>query len=158
MATSCIIVDHTDQSRQTLFFKNADFDAMLQAWDRDDPLLLEFSKIIDMFAGRTSWGSLDPLHWQFVVAASLRSVSELTMKEKEDPNNEIVRSLHLMIMGFVICVEDRCGYANIEVLRITRVGELDCTFDFDVSMGAIRVTEEKPKPTFSVIVDNTDQK
>jgi hypothetical protein len=158
MATSCIIIDHTDQSRQTLFFKQIDFDAMINAWDLDDALLLDLSKEIDLFAGRTSWGSLDPLHWQFIVASSIRSVSDLPKKDQEDPTNELVRSLHLMIMGFVLCMEERCSYASIEGLKITRLAELDCTFDFNVSMANIRVVEEKPKPTFSVIVDNTDKK
>jgi hypothetical protein len=55
-------------------------------------------------------------------------------------------------------MEERCSYASIEGLKITRLAELDCTFDFNVSMANVRVVEEKPKPTFSVIVDNTDKK
>jgi hypothetical protein len=158
MATSCIIIDHTLQSRQSLFFKQVDFDAMLKAWDNEDTLLIELSNAIDMFSGRTSWSKLDPLHWQFIVTTSVRAVSELSHKEQEDPTNEVVRSLHLMIMGFVLCLEQRCGYATIEALKITRLAELDCSFDFSISMATVRVAEEKPKPTFSVIVDNTDKK
>jgi hypothetical protein len=158
MATSCIIIDHTLQSRQTLFFKQVDFDAMLNAWDTHDALLIELSDVIEMFAGRTTWGQLDPLHWQFIVTTSIRSAAELTQKEQEDPKNEVVRSLHLMIMGFILCLEQRCGYASIESLKITRLAELDCSFDFSISMATVRVAEEKPKPTFSVIVDNTDKK
>jgi hypothetical protein len=158
MATSCIIIDHTDESRQALFFKQVDFDPMINAWDKDDSLLLELAKEIDFFEGRTSWGSLDPLHWQFIVASNIRAVTDLPKKEQEDPTNELVLSLHMMIMGFILCMEERCSYASIEGLKITRLAELDCTFDFNVSMANVRVVEEKPKPTFSVIVDNTDKK
>jgi hypothetical protein len=158
MATSCIIIDHTTQSRQSLFFKQVDFDAMIAAWDSKDTLLIDLSDAIELFSGRLTWGSLDPLHWQFIVTTSIRSVAELPQKEQDNPNNEIVRSLHLMIMGFILCMEARCGYASIEGLKITRIAELDCSFDFNISMATIRVAEEKPKPTFSVIVDNTEKK
>lgn len=158
MATSCFIIDHTNNTRQSLFFKTPDFDTVLNAWDKPDALLIELSNVLEMFKDRTTWSSLDPIHWQLIVSTNLRSVADLPRKDQEDPENETVRSLHLLIMGFILCLEERCGYATIENVKITRLAELECSFDFNISMATIRALEEKPKPTFSVIVDNTDKK
>lgn len=160
MATSCFITDYTTNRRSSLFFKQADFATVEHSWEKQDALLLDLSDTIELFADRTTWASLEAIHWQILIATNLREVTRLPIDEQEDPTNPTVFSLHCMIMGLIICLEERCGYASIDTMKITRVADLDCHYDIGMTMVTVRAPEEteKPKPAFSVIVDNTDKK
>jgi hypothetical protein len=159
MATSCYITDYTKNIRSCLFFKSEDFSEVIDAWDREDALLVDLSHEVDMFAGCTKWGDLDPLHWQLILATNFRSLDSLPPEEQEDMTNPTVASFHRMIMGLVLCLEERCEYGHIDTVKIIRTGDLDCSYEFTMSMMAVRTNEQpdKPKPTFSVVVDNTDK-
>jgi hypothetical protein len=160
MATSCYITDYTTNDKTALFFKDVDFATVDNHWDKEDALLLDLSDTIELFKGCTTWSSLSPLHWQILIATNLREVTRLSIAEQQDMANATVFSLHCMIMGLITCLEVRCGYVNIDTIKIVRVADLDCHYDINMNMATLRAPdeEEKPKPAFSVIVDNTDKK
>jgi hypothetical protein len=162
MATSCYITDYTKNVRSALFFKLDDFSEVIDAWEKQDALLVDLSQQVDMFANITRWCDLEPLHWQLILATNFRSIDALPEEDQEDMTNPTVASFHRMIMGLVLCLEERCQYAHVDTIKIIRTGELDCSYEFTISMMAIRANDgnqqNKPKPTFSVVVDNTDKK
>ena len=160
MATSCYITDYTTNNKTTLFFKEADFQTVNDHWEKEDSLLIDLSSTIELFKDCTTWQSLDPLHWQILIATNMREVTRMPIADQQDMQNETVFSLHCMIMGLVLCLEERCGYVNIDTIKIVRVADLDCHYDISMNMATLRAPDEveKPKPAFSVIVDNTDKK
>lgn len=157
MATSCFITDYTRNERSALFFRSDDYSEVIEAWDKQDSLLVELSEQLEMFDGVTRWCDLDPLHWQLILATHFRTMDGLSTEDQNDYEHPTVASFHRMIMGLVMCLEARCEYGHIDTINVTRTGELDCSYQIVMTMMAIRSKgeEESPKPSFKVVVDNS---
>jgi hypothetical protein len=91
------------------------------------------------------------------------NLSKIAMKPKADGfdlSDPIVKSLVLLISILIRCLEKRCD-ADIELLKLNRVGALDVCVEFSAMMSMDEPPKFKKSKTkdskkkMTVIVDNT---
>lgn len=157
MATSCIIDDYVKRKRASILFTEGNFDAVVKQWDGEAQMLLNVQGI-EFFKDRTTWASLDPVHFRLLITNTFNNRDKVVPIEKHfDDTEPLIGTLYFLLMGLIYSLQLRTG-AAVDTIRVMRVSELDVTFEFTLTM----MPEEKkhrapPKHGLQVIVDNTDK-
>jgi hypothetical protein len=152
MSISVVIVNDFVTDRRTVtMLDGSHFERMEAVWEHEDQILIDMQGN-DFFAGRRRWCDLNPTHYRLMVTRNLTIAAGITDAERTDPNHPVIRSLHLLMAGLVICLQRR-SECLIELMRIARIGENEVSFDFAASLN-MAVDLQKPKNGLRIIVDN----
>lgn len=151
-----VINDFVGSKRIKLSFDAEDFEVAASAWDKSDALF-EQLQMHPMYAGRYLWRDLEPLHYREMIAQNLQYVSTLSDDVRVDDDHPVVSSLNFLIVMLAYSIEQRLG-ANIELLKLSRVGEYDVAVEFtaELQMDIAPPSKRGDTPSgITVVVDNT---
>lgn len=126
-------------------------------WYNGDQLLLELSRTVPMFYNKTSWSDLDLDHFQVLILKCFdhlqedQNMDQLTLSYKEP-----FTSFRFLAGAFIKCarIADVRGFEMVSFKR-TRNGRLHVELTKTFSFAFEEVSRPKPKPSFTVVVDNT---
>jgi len=153
VTSSVIIYDFTIERQTFLVFTDAEFEIVMEMWNRPDRILADLQSHA-LFAGRTTWAHLDPMHFRLLLMRNLTLSAALTPEQQADEDNATTRSLHFLLCALIHCIESRSD-SSIELLRINRMGETEVTYNYDASINLAVDYPKQPRSTLRVIVDNT---
>lgn len=146
-----IINDFEYDRKHVIGLDNDDMAKVQGAWERTDSVLVGLQDN-PLFAGRQTWGSLDPTHYRVMIMRNLTLFAALTPEQANSREQPVVRSLIFLIGALVYCIEKRTE-GQIEMLRINRIRDTEVSFDYHSALN-LAVDYPKPKPGLRVIVDN----
>lgn len=141
-----------DQRHVVTFARPTDFQRADAYWETEDKLLVGLQHTVQ-FAGRKRWCDLTPNNYRFLIMNNLSKVSALSLEEQNDPKNEVMMSMTLLLTAFIRCLELRTE-STVELMKLIRLADHEVLYDFSASINLHIDGKKAPKKKLRVIVNN----
>lgn len=150
--TSVVIVkDHVQALVMTLVYGANHKQSLLDRFDEPDSLLTRLQGHAE-FRGLYTLSDLEPSHFRSLIGLHLGLVADLSPDKRRQPGNLIMRSLDILIIGLLLCLERRMQGA-ISVMNVNRTTGA-VLFDLNACLDEFEMLKPT-KPGLRVVVDRT---
>ena len=149
---SVIIDDLKNDKRFFLVFNDDDFTLVKESWEKVDQGLVNLQNN-PLFKGFTKWCDLFPIHFKSMIAHNMAAFLELPAEMQVNFENPVSRSLNLILMGFIKCLDDKCD-SNIELIKIKAITGHDIIIEFSATLTADIRDYISPSNFLKIVVDN----
>lgn len=151
--TSMVVIkDHTQGLVMTLVFTDDHKATVSDRFDEPDVLLSRLQAHPE-FRGLTMLSELTPSHFRALIRLHMGLVAELTPEKRKTPTHPVMRSLNILLIGLLVCLERRME-GSITTLVVNRT-ESAVLFDLNCSLDEVEAIKPASKPAFRIVLDRT---
>lgn len=149
---SVIIDDLKNDRRFFMIFNDDDFNIVNESWDKIDQGLMNLQNN-PLFKGFTKWNDLFPIHFKSMIAHNMAAFLDLPGEMQVNFENPISKSLNLVLMGFIKCLNDKCD-STIEMMKIKAITGHDIIIEYSATFTADVRHYISPNNFLKIVVDN----
>lgn len=152
MITSVMIEDYASRSANYTIYDDDDLAEITKVWTIEDPLLVAL-RDTSIFENTPRWCDLRPWHFKFLITQTLEKMFELPAKERDNPENPVMKSIDFIISALLYCLWKNSD-VRVEFMKIQRIDTTVVNFDYRGSI-MLEPTKSEPKPGLQLAVDNS---
>lgn len=150
-----IIDDLRTDRRYFFIFGEDDFKELEDAWTKVDQGLLQLHDN-PLFKGLKRWCDLAPVHFKSMILNNLSAFLSLPPPFQTEMSHPLTKSLNLVIMGMIKCLEERTD-SNLEMVKLKVINNGEMIVEYSAILTADIRSHISSNNFLKIIVDNSDE-